>query len=184
MPNFIASSLAVKTTGGVVRQRSLAGYSPWGCKELDMSERLSMHAYSNNKVSGLMYFLLTLQSDQVFGDNLCLIMPASSFCHFMGLPSSRASMVDPLHSASHIAKRASEEEMAYTLPSFHLSEDNRITPCDHRGGWECSLLVRSGRGKEVGKHLGCFCHVPCRQLRGTVCSQFSIIYSASAPVLY
>ena len=24
-------------------QRSLAGYSPWGCKELDMTERLSTH---------------------------------------------------------------------------------------------------------------------------------------------
>ena len=56
VPNFIASSLAVKTTGGVVRQRSLAGYSPWGCKELDMSERLSMHAYSNNKVQWLNVF--------------------------------------------------------------------------------------------------------------------------------
>ena len=25
-------------------QRSLAGYSPWGCKELDMTEQLSLHA--------------------------------------------------------------------------------------------------------------------------------------------
>jgi len=25
-------------------QRSLVGYSPWGLKELDMTERLSMHA--------------------------------------------------------------------------------------------------------------------------------------------
>ena len=24
-------------------QRSLAGYSPWGCKELDMTEQLSTH---------------------------------------------------------------------------------------------------------------------------------------------
>ena len=29
-------------------QRSLAGYSPWGCKELDMTERLSMHACKND----------------------------------------------------------------------------------------------------------------------------------------
>ena len=30
-------------------QRNLAGYSPWGCKELELSEQLSMHAqsYSN-----------------------------------------------------------------------------------------------------------------------------------------
>ena len=28
-------------------QRSLAGYSPWGCKELDMTERLSTHTYSD-----------------------------------------------------------------------------------------------------------------------------------------
>ena len=30
-------------------QRNLAGYSPWGCKELELTEQLSMHAqsYSN-----------------------------------------------------------------------------------------------------------------------------------------
>ena len=28
------------------RQRSLVGYSPWGCKELDMTERLSRQAVS------------------------------------------------------------------------------------------------------------------------------------------
>ena len=27
-------------------QRSLAGYSPWGCKELHMTERLSTHTYT------------------------------------------------------------------------------------------------------------------------------------------
>ena len=26
-------------------QRSLVGYSPWACKESDMTERLSTHAY-------------------------------------------------------------------------------------------------------------------------------------------
>ena len=26
------------------RQRSLAGYSPWGCKELSTTEHVSMHA--------------------------------------------------------------------------------------------------------------------------------------------
>ena len=29
-------------------QRSLAGYSPWGCKELDMTEWLSTHACKND----------------------------------------------------------------------------------------------------------------------------------------
>ena len=28
-------------------QRSLAGYSPWGCKELDMTERLSTAQFAN-----------------------------------------------------------------------------------------------------------------------------------------
>ena len=27
---------------------SLEGYSPWGCKELDTTEQLSMHARANN----------------------------------------------------------------------------------------------------------------------------------------
>ena len=26
-------------------QRSLVGYSPWGCKELDMTEQLSTHIH-------------------------------------------------------------------------------------------------------------------------------------------
>ena len=30
----------------ILEQRSLAGYSPWGCKELDMTERLT-HLESN-----------------------------------------------------------------------------------------------------------------------------------------
>ena len=33
--------------GGFHRQRSLAGYSPWGRKELDMTERLSIACHSN-----------------------------------------------------------------------------------------------------------------------------------------
>ena len=28
-------------------QRSLAGYGPWGCKELDMSERTHTHTHNN-----------------------------------------------------------------------------------------------------------------------------------------
>ena len=31
-------------------QRSLEGYSPWGCKELDMTEWLSTHTYNNEVV--------------------------------------------------------------------------------------------------------------------------------------
>jgi len=33
------------------RQRSLMGYNPWGHKEWDMTERLSMHASCNNPKS-------------------------------------------------------------------------------------------------------------------------------------
>ena len=32
-------------------QRSLAGYSPWGCKELDMTEQLSTQAHFKNNMS-------------------------------------------------------------------------------------------------------------------------------------
>ena len=28
-------------------QRSLVGYSPWGCKESDMTERLNVHAHTH-----------------------------------------------------------------------------------------------------------------------------------------
>ena len=29
-----------------IPQRSLMGYSPWGCKELDMTEQLSIHTHA------------------------------------------------------------------------------------------------------------------------------------------
>ena len=30
-------------------QRSLAGYSPWGCKELDMAEHIHTHTYMDEE---------------------------------------------------------------------------------------------------------------------------------------
>ena len=41
------------------RQRSLEGYSPWGCKESDMTERLSMHACTMLYITtpGLIYLI-------------------------------------------------------------------------------------------------------------------------------
>ena len=35
----------ISLTGKFHGQRSLVGYSPWGCIELDMTERLSIHTY-------------------------------------------------------------------------------------------------------------------------------------------
>ena len=35
-------------------QRSLAGYSPWGCKELDMTEKLTFH-YSGKESEKRIY---------------------------------------------------------------------------------------------------------------------------------
>ena len=46
-------------------QRSLTGYSPWGCKELDTTERLSMHTRTltslvflseHPSIDGIQYF--------------------------------------------------------------------------------------------------------------------------------
>ena len=31
-------------------QRSLAGYSPWGCREFDMAEGLSTHVYNIQRI--------------------------------------------------------------------------------------------------------------------------------------
>ena len=43
-------------------QRSLAGYSPWGCKELDMNERLTLLLSSSMVgICAFMYFLAFLQ---------------------------------------------------------------------------------------------------------------------------
>ena len=33
-------------------QRSLAGYSPWGCKELDMTEQLHLHEWETHFSNG------------------------------------------------------------------------------------------------------------------------------------
>ena len=37
-------------------QRSLAGYSPYGCKESDMTEQLNMHAHTILNISDVEYF--------------------------------------------------------------------------------------------------------------------------------
>ena len=37
--------------GGSEGQRSLACCSPWGCKELDMTERLNEFEFHNKKIS-------------------------------------------------------------------------------------------------------------------------------------
>ena len=44
--------------GGFHEQRSLAGYSPWGCKELDTSERLTQPSFPENYVAFLISLLL------------------------------------------------------------------------------------------------------------------------------
>ena len=38
-------------------QRSLVGYSPWGCKELDTTERLTLPLFSNHCISFFPYVL-------------------------------------------------------------------------------------------------------------------------------
>ena len=38
-------------------QRSLAGYSPWGCKKLEMTEQLSMHACFGTGLSKTLFIV-------------------------------------------------------------------------------------------------------------------------------
>ena len=107
-------------------------------------------------------------------------MAASRSCHFMGPPSARASSGVLAGSSAFSWPNKQKEKVrrkwhTVTLPSFHLSEDSHVTPCNHRGGCECRLSVRSGRGDGAGKHLGCLCRIHYRPLRGPVCSQFSIL---------
>ena len=41
-------------------QRSLAGYSPWGCKESDTTEQLSMHVCMHTvSITGIIILLLS-----------------------------------------------------------------------------------------------------------------------------
>ena len=48
--------------GGFYRQRSLAGYSPWGCKESSMTEQLSLNIFS---IMGLRVQLERLYSNDI-----------------------------------------------------------------------------------------------------------------------
>ena len=41
------TSLQYSCLGKFQGQRSLVGYSPWGCKESDTTERLSTHAHTH-----------------------------------------------------------------------------------------------------------------------------------------
>ena len=36
-------------------QRNLEGYSPWGCKELDTAEQLTLHSQTYGQVGELIY---------------------------------------------------------------------------------------------------------------------------------
>ena len=36
-------------------QRNLASYSPWGCKELDITEQLSLHRVGTQPMSSVIY---------------------------------------------------------------------------------------------------------------------------------
>ena len=51
------SSASVFLPGKFHGQRSLAGCISWGCKELDTTERLSMHAIIPSKKLGNIYML-------------------------------------------------------------------------------------------------------------------------------
>jgi len=46
----ISANTAVFFPGKSHGQRSLAGYSPWGCQELDTTERLSTKAHRHRKL--------------------------------------------------------------------------------------------------------------------------------------
>ena len=44
LPIFLCShAMEMATYSSILAQRSLAGYSPWGCKELDMSQHVYTH---------------------------------------------------------------------------------------------------------------------------------------------
>ena len=57
----------VFSPGEFYGQRSLAGYSPWGCKELDTIEQLTLLlSYSMVGIRAFMYFLAFLQLTLLF----------------------------------------------------------------------------------------------------------------------
>ena len=62
--------LQVFLPGEFHEQRSLAGYSPWDCKESDMAEQLTFSLYSLHCWSILMLLLLALPS----GPDLCILL--------------------------------------------------------------------------------------------------------------
>ena len=63
-------------------QSSLVGYSPWGCKELDTTERLSMHAHSLVYRPGCCeaIILITLSSFQSLSHVQLFVTPWTAGC--------------------------------------------------------------------------------------------------------
>ena len=75
-------------------QRSLMGYSPWGCKELDMTERLSTHTHH---WSGLLWKVGELGMEQKAGQ-IVRELPISTHCLKPNVPPSSGKM-DSHHTA-------------------------------------------------------------------------------------
>ena len=50
LENGMTTQLTVFSPGESLRQRSLAGYSPYGCKELDITERLTLSLSNGHTV--------------------------------------------------------------------------------------------------------------------------------------
>ena len=65
-------------------QRSLVGCSPWGCKELNMTERLSIHVLWGAVKS--ISFIISCRWEHLF-NNLCGVMGSTSkhFCCMQGM---------------------------------------------------------------------------------------------------
>ena len=62
-------------------QRNLEGYSPWGCKELDMTERLSTTKMHRERSKKKLYYNTKIDYDQMEGLST-ILAPSSSFNDF------------------------------------------------------------------------------------------------------
>ena len=61
-------------------QRSLAGYSPWGPRELDMTERLSTYFHGATKKQRIMLMLAKWRNDGFLGHLLSCAFTSGKHC--------------------------------------------------------------------------------------------------------
>ena len=161
--------LQVFLSGESHGQRSLVGYSPWGCKESDMTERLNVHAHTHLVTLYSWYFLQVVKWKLTF----------PTFSSPQGLQNSKSSSSFQAPLSSCLEPRESMHASSLLCPPLFPSSgicrekcvgwqtaglrvcvcvkllQLCLTLCD---SMDCSPPGPSVHGHSPGKNTGMGCH--------------------------